>query len=123
MLTKNQKIYKTENKISKANLVQLLWKEERVEESRGRIPSPSQTLKCSVFFIFERRKKEKQRSVQTHHSCAEDLTSYFLEGDEFKLSREVLKSRRKQLLVEYGKGTQSQATLELSETEDDSFFD
>ena len=46
----------------------------------------------------------------------------FVERYEFKLSQEILKSRIKQLVVEYRKGNHPQATWELSKTGEDNFF-
>lgn len=45
-----------------------------------------------------------------------------IEGDGFKLSREVLTAKRRQLVVEHGKGNKPQATRELTEAEEDKLF-
>jgi len=44
-----------------------------------------------------------------------------IEGDNFKLSREVLSAKSRQLVVEHGK-TRPQATHELTEIEEDKLF-
>lgn len=49
-------------------------------------------------------------------------TANLLKGDDFKLSREVLKSRKKKLVVEHGKGNRPKATRELSAVEEDKLF-
>ena len=46
-----------------------------------------------------------------------------IEGDGFKLSREVLTAKRRQLVVEHGKGNKPQATRELTEAEEDKLFE
>ena len=45
-----------------------------------------------------------------------------LKRDDFKLSREVLKSRKKKLVVEHGKGDRPKATRELSAVEEEKRF-
>ena len=45
-----------------------------------------------------------------------------IEGDNFKLSREVLSAKRRQLVVEHGKGNKPQAARELTEAEEDKFL-
>ena len=44
-----------------------------------------------------------------------------IQGDEFKLSREVLSAKRKQLVVEGGKGNHQQASREVTAVEDKLF--
>ena len=46
-----------------------------------------------------------------------------IEGDNFKLSREVLSAKRRQLVVEHGKGNKPQAARELTEAEEDKLFE
>ena len=58
-----------------------------------------------------------QRYLNTHGSQAN-----FIQGDEFKLSREVLSAKRKQLFVERGKGNRPQASREVTAVEEDKLF-
>ena len=44
-----------------------------------------------------------------------------IDGDKFKLSREVLSAKRRQLVVEHGKGNKPNATRELTEGKDKLF--
>ena len=46
-----------------------------------------------------------------------------IDGDKFKLSREVLSAKRRQLVVEHGKGNKPNATRELTESEKDKLFE
>ena len=46
-----------------------------------------------------------------------------IEGDNFKLSREVLSAKRRQLVVEHGKGSKPQAARELTEAKEDKLFE
>ena len=62
-----------------------------------------------------------QRSIQ--RSLNENGSNVnIIEGDNFKLSREVLGSKRRQLVVEHGKGNRPQAARELTEAEEDRLF-
>ena len=58
-----------------------------------------------------------QRYFNTHGSQAN-----LIQGDEFKLSREVLSAKRKQLVVERGKGNRPQASREVTAVEEDKLF-
>ena len=58
-----------------------------------------------------------QRYLNTHGSQAN-----LIQGDEFKLSREVLSAKRKQLVVERGKGNHPQASREVTAVEEDKLF-
>ena len=58
-----------------------------------------------------------QRYLNTHGSQAN-----LIQGDEFKLSREVLSAKRKQLVVERGKGNRPQASREVTAVEEDKLF-
>ena len=58
-----------------------------------------------------------QRYLNTHGSQAN-----LIQGDEFKLSREVLSAKRKQLVVERGKGNRPQASREVAAVEEDKLF-
>ena len=46
-----------------------------------------------------------------------------IEGNNLKLSREVLSAKRRQLVVEHGKGNKPQAARELTEAEEDKLFE
>ena len=46
-----------------------------------------------------------------------------IDGDKFKLSREVLSAKRRQLVVEHGKGNKPNAARELTEGEEDKLFE
>ena len=46
-----------------------------------------------------------------------------IEGENFKLSREVLSAKRRPLVVEHGKGSKPQAARELTEAEEDKLFE
>ena len=46
-----------------------------------------------------------------------------IEGDNFKLSREVLSAKRRQLVVEHGKGNKPLAAHELTEAEEDKLLE
>ena len=46
-----------------------------------------------------------------------------IEGDNFKLSIVVLSAKRRQLVVEPGKGNKPQATRELTEADEDKLFE
>ena len=46
-----------------------------------------------------------------------------IKGDNFKLSREVLSAKCRQLVVEHGKGNKPQAACELTEAEKDKLFE
>ena len=46
-----------------------------------------------------------------------------IDGDKFKLSREVLSAKRRQLVVEHGKGNKPNAARELTESEKDKLFE
>ena len=45
-----------------------------------------------------------------------------IDGDKFKLSRQVLSAKRRQLVVEHGKGNKPNAATELTESEEDKLF-
>ena len=45
------------------------------------------------------------------------------DGDKFKFSREVLSDKRRQLVVEHGKGNKPNAARELTEGEEDKLFE
>lgn len=62
-----------------------------------------------------------QRSIQRYLN-SKGSTANLLKGDEFKLSREVLKSKKKKLVVDHGKGNRPKATRVLSEVEEDKLF-
>ena len=62
-----------------------------------------------------------QRSFQRYLSRQGSLAN-IIKGDEFKLSRAVLSARRKQLVVQHGKGNHPQASRELTEAEEDRLF-
>ena len=62
-----------------------------------------------------------QRSLQ--RSLNESGSSInIIDGEKFKLSREVLSSKRRQLVVEHGKGNRPQAARELTEADEDRLF-
>ena len=62
-----------------------------------------------------------QRSLQ--RSLNESGPSInIIDGEKFKLSREVLSSKRRQLVVEHGKGNRPQAARELTEADEDRLF-
>ena len=46
-----------------------------------------------------------------------------IDGDNFKLSREVLSAKRRQLVVDHGKRNRPQAAHELTEAEEDKLFE
>ena len=46
-----------------------------------------------------------------------------IDGDKFKLSREVSSAKRRQLVVEHGKGNKPNAARELTEAEEDKLFE
>ena len=62
-----------------------------------------------------------QRSLQ--RSLNETCSNVnIIEVDIFKLSREVLSAKRRQLVIEHGKGNRPQAARELTEAEEDKLF-
>ena len=63
-----------------------------------------------------------QRSIQRYLN-GQGSQANLIQGDEFKLSREVLGAKRKQLVVQHGKGNRPQASRELSEAEEDKLFE
>ena len=95
------------------------------------IPSVELNLLLCAFFKDVRKKNGDeyepgtltclQRSIQrylnTHGSQAN-----LIQGDEFKLSREVLSAKREQLVVERGKGNRPQASREVTAVEEDKLF-
>ena len=62
-----------------------------------------------------------QRSIQRYLNTHESQAT-LIQGDEFKLSREVLSAKRKQLVVEGGKGSRPQASREVTAVEEDKLF-
>ena len=58
-----------------------------------------------------------QRYLNTHGSQVN-----LIQSDEFKLSREVLSAKRKQLVLERGKGNRPQASREVTAVEEDKLF-
>ena len=62
-----------------------------------------------------------QRSIQPHLT-AHCSQGNVVQGDEFKLSREVLNTKRK-LVVQHGKGNPPQVSRELTGAEEDKQFE
>ena len=46
-----------------------------------------------------------------------------MQGDEFKLSRDFLGAKQKQLVVQHDKGNRPQGSRKLSEAEEDKLFE
>ena len=63
-----------------------------------------------------------QRSLQRSlNERGSDMN--IIDGDKFKLSREVLSAKRRQLVVEHGKGNKPNAARELTKGEEDKLFE
>ena len=63
-------------------------------------------------------RRSRQRSLNERGSGMN-----IIDGDKFKLSREVLSAKRRQLVVEHGKGNKPNAARELTEGEKDKLFE
>ena len=63
-----------------------------------------------------------QRSLQRSLNEAGSIVN-IIDGDNFKLSREVLSAKRRQLVVEHGKGNRPQTARELTEAEEEKIFE
>ena len=89
---------------------------------------------CSALFFKDARKKNGdeyepgsltclQRSIQRYlNTHGTGSQANLIQGGEFKLSREVLSAKRKQLVVERGKGNRPQASREVTAVEEDKLF-
>ena len=64
----------------------------------------------------------RQRSIQRYLN-GQGSQANLIQGDEFKLSREVLGAKRKQFVVQHGKGNRPQASRKLSKAEEDKLFE
>ena len=63
-----------------------------------------------------------QRSLQLSlNERGSDMN--IIDGDKFKFSRKVLSAKRRQLVVEHGKGNKPNAARELTEGEEDKLFE
>ncbi|KAK3742851.1 hypothetical protein QZH41_004527 [Actinostola sp. cb2023] len=87
-------------------------------------------LLCSFFKTVAKKNGDQyepgtltsfQRSIQRYLN-AQGSKANILKGDEFKLSREVLASKRKELVVKYGKGNRPQASRQVLDEEEDKLF-
>lgn len=119
-----QQARSTKNK-TKSDLY--IWERFCKEKNESRkleaIPCDELNLLLCAFFKDIRKKNGDeyepgtltclQRSIQRHLR---------IQGDEFKLSREVLCAKRKQLVVERGKGNRPRASREVSDVEEDKLF-
>ncbi|KAK3741673.1 hypothetical protein QZH41_002031 [Actinostola sp. cb2023] len=87
-------------------------------------------LLCSFFKTVAKKNGDQyepgtltsfQRSIQRYLNT-QGSKANILKGDEFKLSREVLASKRKELVVKYGKGNRPQASRQVLDEEEDKLF-
>ncbi|KAK3703834.1 hypothetical protein QZH41_012445 [Actinostola sp. cb2023] len=87
-------------------------------------------LLCSFFKTVAKKNGDQyepgtltsfQRSIQRYLNT-QGSKANILKGDEFKLSREVLGSKRKELVVKYGKGNRPQASRQVLDEEEDKLF-
>ena len=110
------------------------WKRFCLQENKNRELSdiPEEELNLLLCKFFKSLKKSDiteykpgsltsfQRSLQC--SLNERGSNVNITEGNFKLSREVLSAKRRQLVVEHGKGNKPQAARELTEAEEDKFL-
>ena len=103
------------------------------DESREIIDLPEEELNLLLCKFFKNIKKVDgteyepgtltpfQRSIQRSLNESGSIIN-IIEGEKFKLSREVLSSKRRKLVVEHGKGNRQKAARELTEADEDKLF-
>lgn len=126
---------RTENTVKKTEYDLNVWKrycrdigEERALET---IPATDLNILISRFFMEAKKKDGGSYEPTSLSSFQRSLQRYLndknskiniLKDQEFQKSREVLLSKKKQLVVEDAKGNRPQAAKELTEAEEDLLF-
>ena len=128
-------IQRTENTVKKTDYDLNVWKRFFLEvgETREIEDIPADELNLLIcHFMMEKKKKDGgayepgtlqsfQRSLQRYLNDKNSKNN-ILKDQEFQKSREVLLSKKKQLVVEEAKGNRPHAAKELSNAEEDLLF-